>query len=216
MWAEISAAVRIGCSRGRFIFIENPAYKIIMEKDEKKADIKTTSSRVFFGGKTPLGVVILGGLNLFVLGIASFIFFFFLHQSLSSSSTNNLFEGVNQEKSTSFAGAFFEDIKKYFPEKELEEEQLKIALIMQMAIALIFFASGLGILLRKEKARRLTLYFSFFMVILAVLSVVFNPSTISQAILQIIYPGILILYFTSKKIEKYFVLARRNTTQGEE
>lgn len=187
-----------------------------MEKDEKRADIKTVSPKIFFGEKLPLGVVILGGFNLFVLGIASFIFFFFLHQSLSAPSANNLFEGVGQEKAVSFADAFFEDIKNYFPEKELEEKQIKTALIMQMAIALIFFASGLGILLRKEKARKLTLYFSFFMVILALLSVVFNPSTISQAILQIIYPGILIIYFTSKKIEKYFVLAKRSTTKGEE
>jgi len=57
----------------------------------------------------------------------------------------------------------------------------------------------------KEWARKLTIYFCFFMVALVFISTILNPQLIGQAIFQIIYPGVLILYFTNKKVENFFI-----------
>jgi len=85
-----------------------------------------------------------------------------------------------------------------------EYNQFKNSLLVQMVIAFIYACSGAGLLLQKEWGRKLTLYFSFTIVIFLFISALTNPRFITQAIVQVIYPAILIIYFTNKKVESYF------------
>jgi len=142
--------------------------------------------------KKPLGILILGGLNFVVLGILSLGFFFLIYKDPSSETSK----------------ALLAEFSKYTPEQTITPEQFKAVIFSQIILAGIFLASGWGILNRKEWGRRLTLYFSFSMVILAAVSVLFQSSLINSVLFQIIYPGILILYFTNKDVEKLFVLPR--------
>ena len=150
--------------------------------------------------KKPLGILILGGFNFVVLGVLSLGFFFLVYGDPTSSTSKVLLT----------------EISKYIPGQTLTMEQFKSVVLSQIIIAGIFLVSGWGILSRKEWGRRLTLYFSFFMVILAAVSVLFQSSLINSALLQIIYPGMLILYFTNKKIEGYFVPAKNEETEVNE
>ena len=140
--------------------------------------------------KKPLGILILGGFNFVVLGVLSLGFFFLVYKDPSS--------GTGKVLLTEFS--------KHLPGQVLTPEQFKSVVLSQIILAGIFLVSGWGILNRREWGRRLTLYFSFFMVVLAAVSVLFQSSLINKAILQIIYPGILILYFTNKDVEKLFVI----------
>lgn len=140
--------------------------------------------------KKPLGLLILGGFNFVVLGVLSLGFFFLVYKDLSSETSKVLLT----------------EFSKHLPNQTLTLEQFKTVILVQIFLAGTFLVSGWGILSRKEWGRRLTLYFSFFMVILAVVAVLFRAALINSVILQIIYPGILILYFTNKDVEKLFVL----------
>lgn len=143
-------------------------------------------------GKKPLGILFLGGFNFVVLGVLSLGFFFLAYKDPTSEASK----------------ALLAEFSKYIPGQTLTPEQFKAVLLSQIFLAGVFLVSGWGILSRREWGRRLTLYFSFSMVILAAVSVLFQSSLINSALLQIIYPGILILYFTNKKIESYFVPAK--------
>ena len=147
--------------------------------------------------KKPLGILILGGFNFVVLGVLSLGFFFLVYKDPASETSKTLLA----------------EFTKYVPDQTLTPEQFKSVVLSQIILAVIFLVSGWGILSRKEWGRRLTLYFSFFMVILAAVSVLFQSSVINSALLQIIYPGILILYFTNKKIESYFVPTKDGETE---
>ena len=147
--------------------------------------------------KKPLGILILGGFNFVVLGVLSLGFFFLVYKDPASETSKTLLA----------------EFTKYVPDQTLTQEQFKSVVLSQIILAVIFLVSGWGILSRKEWGRRLTLYFSFFMVILAAVSVLFQSSVINSALLQIIYPGILILYFTNKKIESYFVPTKDGETE---
>ena len=148
--------------------------------------------------KKPLGIFILGGFNFVVLGVLSLGFFLLVYKDPSSETSK----------------ALLAELSKYIPGQTLTPEQFKSIILLQMFLAGIFLISGWGILSRKEWGRRLTLYFSFFMVILAAIAVLFQSSLINSALLQIIYPGILILYFTNKKIENYFVPAKNSELEA--
>jgi len=147
--------------------------------------------------KKPLGILILGGFNFVVLGVLSLGFFFLVYKDPSSAAGKVLLA----------------ELSKHIPGQTLTPEQFKSVVLSQIFLAGIFLVSGWGILSRKEWGRRLTLYFSFFMIILAAVAVLFQSSLINSALLQIIYPGILILYFTNKKIEGYFVPAKNRGTE---
>jgi len=138
--------------------------------------------------KKPLGVSILGWVNCVIFGA---LFFFMSLSSYLKATPQDL------EKIT-------EIFKSQGISSQITFQQFKIACIFYIGIALIFFLSGLGLLLRKEWARKLTLGFAFFAVVVVFLAVLISPALIQQAIMQIIYPGILIIYFTNKKVEAYF------------
>lgn len=132
--------------------------------------------------RRPLGVIILGIFNLVVLGVFSLLFAILPRNWQTVVS-------VLKEKGIDF---------------NISDSLLKVVVILQTVIAVIFIISGLGLLLSKEWARKLTLYFAFFIVVIVFLSALAVPTLIKQAVLQIIYPGILILYFTRKNIEDHF------------
>jgi len=135
--------------------------------------------------KKPVGVIIIGTFNLVVLGIIQLITFLIPQnwQIIDKLLKEN---GVNVNLSPSL---------------------LKIMIIIQSAVSLIFIICGAGLLLKKEWARKFTVYFAFIIAALLLLSVLLSPASIRQAIFQIIYPGILIIYFTNRNVEDYF----RNT-----
>ena len=83
-------------------------------------------------------------------------------------------------------------------------QMLKLVFLGQALIALLFLISGAGILLRKEWGRKGTIYFAFVLLVLVFLSALANPSLLTQMIANIIYPAILIFYFSNKNLEKYF------------
>jgi hypothetical protein len=99
---------------------------------------------------------------------------------------------------------FSQELKLHFPGMSLKPSQITAILIAQIGVAAVFCISGLGLMLRKEWARRVTLGFSFFVVLIAFLAALFNRAIINKVIIQIIYPGALILYFTNPKITQYF------------
>ena len=132
---------------------------------------------------------ILGGLNLFLFGAASFLLSFILYVNSDSSNT----QGVLLE------------LRRYFPEEALGPQQLKSIFAVHMGVAAFFAVTGFGLIRKKEWARRFTLYFSFLAVILIFIAAATNSAFISQALVQAIYPAVLIIYFTNKTVEQYFV-----------
>ena len=149
--------------------------------------------------KKPLGILILGGLNFVVLGVLSLGSFFLIYKNPTSPTSK----------------ALLAEFSKHTSGQTLTPEQFKSVILSQIILAGIFLVSGWGVLSRKEWGRRLTLYFSFFMVILAAVSVLFQSSLINSALLQIIYPGVLILYFTNEDVKKLFVFPQ-NKVEAEE
>ena len=138
--------------------------------------------------KRLLGVTILGGINCFILGGALFLLSLLVYINLSPENWQTVLEML-KEKTQGMTP---------------EYNQFKNSLLVQMVIAFIYACSGAGLLLQKEWGRKLTLYFSFTIVIFLFISALTNPRFITQAIVQVIYPAILIIYFTNKKVESYF------------
>ena len=153
----------------------------------------------------PLGVSILGGFNFFVLGLISLFSAFFVYLNIYSPSNEAVLEGSGQTAFSSTGQLVYEEFKKYLPEETLNVAQFKAIIILQIIISVFFSIFGAGLILKKEWARRGTIYFSFLIVVIEFLLALMNPGLVKQAIFQIIYPGILIVYFTNKKIEGYFI-----------
>ena len=139
--------------------------------------------------KAPLGVLIIGGFNFFILGALSLIAFGSMYLNTSSSASQTLLD----------------EFARYFPRENLSQAQFKTVLKLQIAISALFLVSGYGLLRKKEWGRRLTLYFAFAMAALALVAVILSSGFATQALLQVIYPGILIFYFTNKRVEEYFL-----------
>ena len=142
--------------------------------------------------KRPLGVSIIGGLNFFVLGLAAIFLFGFSYLNLSSAAGEAVLEIVSEQ----------------FPDVDITVAQIKNALLLQVFISLFFCASGVGLLKSKAWAYKATLYLAFFAVLLGALTVLMNFAIIAKVIPQMVYPGILIFYFTNKKVEGYFKPAK--------
>ncbi len=146
----------------------------------------------------PRGLVILSNVNFFVFGLLSLVVFGYLYLNTS----------------TEAGDTFLKELSKNLSQEQVNQEKFKVILRAQMAISATFLISGVGLISGKEWARKLTIYFCLFMVILVFVSVIFNPQVISQAILQIIYPGVLIFYFTNKKVENFFNPEKEKGEQG--
>lgn len=136
---------------------------------------------------------LLGGVNFLILGLGSLL-----------ASALIYFRSDSQ----SF-GVLLDEMGKYLPEAKLGEPIIKKAILTQMAVAAIFTVSGAGLLAGKEAARKGTVYFAFFAVAITFVAALFNRAIISQAFLQIVYPGALIVYLTNKQVEGYFLAASK-------
>jgi len=95
-------------------------------------------------------------------------------------------------------------------------EQFKTYNIVPMLVSFVFLVSGVGILLRKEWARKTTLYVSFSLAILIFVSILIHPAMVRIVGPQILYLGVIIVYFTNRKIENFFVPEKRQGQAGEE
>ena len=145
--------------------------------------------------KRLLGTIILGRLNCFVFGLLFLIISLAVYFRVTPQDFDQVIDAFKA------SGLPF----------EISLEQFKLAIALNSSICLIFFISGVGLLLQREWARKLTIYFSLLMVILTFVAVITQPAFIAQAVLQVVYPGILIFYFTNKKVEKHFVLMQRKS-----
>ena len=87
---------------------------------------------------------------------------------------------------------------------EISKNYINTANIINIIFSILFLISGIGLILKKEIIRRFTIYFSFLFLILFFLSALVNAAFITNIIIFVIYLIILILYLTSKDIQKYF------------
>ena len=103
----------------------------------------------------------------------------------------------------------FERISQVLADKNLPQEvtfqQLKASSAIFMIAGLIFLVSGLGVILRKEWARKMTLFFSFAVIIMILVASLAQPASVGFFMAFIVYFGIIIFYFTNKKIGNYFI-----------
>jgi len=87
---------------------------------------------------------------------------------------------------------------------EISKNYINTANIINIIFSILFLIRGIGLILKKEIIRRFTIYFSFLFLILFFLSALVNAAFITNIIIFVIYLIILILYLTSKDIQKYF------------
>ena len=156
-----------------------------MEEENKIIDVDPEQPSQLAKKKKPIGAVVLGGINLVIFGIVPLIY------SFSPRAMDEFMAIMEQNTGADIGAGSTAGFR-------------KIAMVIQGAVSLFFIISGVGLIFRKEWARRATLYFSFLMVIMIVLTAVLQPALISQVIVQIVYPGVLIFYFTNKKVKEYF------------
>ncbi|MCM8819416.1 MAG: hypothetical protein NC925_01300 [Candidatus Omnitrophica bacterium] len=138
--------------------------------------------------KKPIGVLFFGSINCFLLGFLPFFMFLLTFFKVKPSHVEELVELFKKK------GIII----------QISYRQFQIINIIYILIAFIFFVSGLGLLLKKIWGQRLTVYFSFFWLILISFSALLNPSLIQYLFINAIYPAILVLYFTKKNIQNYF------------
>jgi len=152
--------------------------------------------RLFYNN-TLLGVRILGMLNFFVFGLLFLLIFLSTYFNTTAVDLSKMAALLKQNGISVI----------------LTLSQLKIASIFQSIIATGFIVSGAGLLLKEEWARKWTLIFAFFLVALALIAFAAHPSFIRYLFLQILYPGILIMYFTHKNVVAYFIQQKTKENQ---
>ena len=87
---------------------------------------------------------------------------------------------------------------------DISRNYITTANIINILFSIFFIISGIGLILKKEIIRRFTIYFSFLLLVLFFLSALVNPAFIGNMIIFVFYLIILILYLTSKDIQRYF------------
>lgn len=112
----------------------------------------------------------------------------------------------------------YENIKELLGEKrvtvDLSYQKFKTTgLLVNSITSVLFLFSGAGILSRKEWARKCTVYFCFLWVAMIFLASLLTPVFIKHLFTQIVYPGIIIIYFTNKKVVDYFLNPARDLSQ---
>ena len=152
-----------------------------MEQEVQKQEVQKEEKR-------PLGVLFLGSTNLFVFGIL------FLLISLSACFN------ITPKDLT----AITDTLKQQNIETTITLAQFKAASITQSIISIFFIISGWGLLSKRDRIRKITVYFSFGWTAVIFLVFILHPSYINYLFLQVVYPGILILYLTHKNVIRYF------------
>lgn len=138
--------------------------------------------------RKPKGILILAGLNAVLFGLFSLLLILSILFIFPSSFRENISKILEKELAA----------------ESISQKQLKAFLGTQVLVSVIFLISGIGLFLRKEWARKFTVYFSFMFILLAFLSTLGQPGLIKNTFLNLIYPAILIFYFTNKKVQVYF------------
>ncbi|MFO8053222.1 MAG: hypothetical protein R6U54_04635, partial [Candidatus Omnitrophota bacterium] len=87
---------------------------------------------------------------------------------------------------------------------QVNQSQMKMANNISLILSVFLLLSGLGILYRKEMARKVMVWFSVFIIILFVLAAIMQPSSIIFAFPQFLFFSLVALYFTNKKIKNFF------------
>lgn len=138
--------------------------------------------------RKPLGVVVFGGLNCFFFGIflafsSLIVYCGITPQSYSQINDILVRQGLNST---------------------IPYEQYKIKVLLMAILALVFFISGLGVIIKREWGRKLTVYYSFALVIWMVTKAISAPDFIDTAFMRALYPAMLIFYFTGKRATQFF------------
>jgi hypothetical protein len=145
------------------------------------------SVKPFFLSGVPLGVKLIGLFNFTVTGLFSLAWV-----AVVFNDPAKLGEFVK-----SIGGDKLLDVN-------LAPQQLRMLILPQAGIALFYIVTAVGVLLRKERARKALLYFSFALAVFMVLGVLARPAAIMQIMAQAIHPGIMIYYFTGKSVVEWF------------
>ncbi|MDD5194585.1 MAG: hypothetical protein PHQ96_02785 [Candidatus Omnitrophica bacterium] len=138
--------------------------------------------------KQPLGISIFGGLNCFVFGFFFAAIFITTYLKTTPQDLNTI---TTLFKSKGFA-------------VQITYRQFKILNIIYIITSCVLAASGAGLLLKREWARKVTVLGSFAWLALISLAAILNSALITQLIVYCFYPGALVIYFTNKKVENYF------------
>ncbi|MCF7869565.1 MAG: hypothetical protein K9L69_00925 [Candidatus Omnitrophica bacterium] len=133
--------------------------------------------------KNPKGILILGIL-IIVFGVLSLINYFTLNYNHYTDSL----EKIGQGKIGS----------------QFNQSQVKTANNISLIFSIFLLLSGLGILYRKEIARKVMVWFSAFIIVLFVLAAILQPSSIIFAFPQFLFFSLIALYFTNKNIKEFF------------
>jgi hypothetical protein len=133
--------------------------------------------------KIPRGILFLGGLNCFFsfLSLASLIGF-------DRQDFQRFLEAVPQSQLT----------------EKITYHDVQFANNISLLIVVIFLVLSVGILMLREWGRRGIVYFAATSAIILLIASIMQPAMASIAIIQLIYPGILLFYFTNSKVENYF------------
>jgi len=138
--------------------------------------------------KIPTGILVLAVINVVIFGLFSLVDSAKLIQS--------------PEK---FKEMMTESLKNQAIDlPEVDTQHLRAVAAVSLVFPLLFIASGTGLFLGKEWARKLTLAIAIFMLSFLLITSLLVPTIIKQAIVFAAYPVILIFYLTSKKVEGYF------------
>ena len=147
--------------------------------------------------KIPLGTLILGGVNCCIFG-ALFLLSSLVVQIQASPEYFEQFVKVLQEAGLS---------------TEITFEQFMSCNKITMGFALFFLLSGRGLILRREWARKSTVYFSLTIVALILFLTISAPFVARLMLPHVVYLGILIMYFTNSNIKSYYNLKTQGLTE---
>lgn len=161
-----------------------------MIQEQEKNPENTNKDNALMPKRMLLGVTIIGWVNFAILGLLGLIAFAFTYFAIDGNAA--------------YRDMIMKEIKNQYANVQINYNYIKVGIAVQMVLFVLNIISGLGILMRKEWARRMTIYCAFAIVFIIFLAVIAKASFINQAIIHIMYPGLLIIYFTNKDVEKYF------------
>ncbi|MBN2483200.1 MAG: hypothetical protein JXD21_03215 [Candidatus Omnitrophica bacterium] len=139
--------------------------------------------------KAPVGLIIFAGINTVLLGILPALLFLSIKLFLPAHFLEEVLQTLQAKES-------------FLPAMDIR--QFTVFLYIQAFMAVIFIVSGLGLFTRKEWARRFTIYYAFFMLIMVLAGIISAGKVMVQMWFNIVYPGALIFYFTNPKVGESF------------
>jgi uncharacterized membrane protein (DUF2068 family) len=138
--------------------------------------------------KTPRGVIIFAVVNTLILGLFPCVFSLGL-LVFPSQTFYEILQVVNQNETI-------------LP--QINAQQLKLVFFAQALLGAIFAVSGVGIWKKQDWGRKLTIYFSLAVLGIIMLVSLSSPGLLQRMFFNVAYAGLLIFYFTNKRVERYF------------